>query len=228
MAPAHAEARAERRTTDVIVEPEGIAPSSLVCRASILLLNYGPVSGVVGPEGVAPSPLECETSILLLNYSPVVRSEGIAPSSLACRTSTLTVELRPRGPWPRTCFAVLGSVAEGGGLEPPTPVTARAVSGCGPRPAGLLPWARACGRASGSASEGRGSRTPKAPHGASTVFETGAVATSACPSRCEQGRGPPPGRPRSTVHPPSTGPPHVPPLDHAASGSASISPVQYR
>ena len=105
MAPAHAEARAERRTTDVIVEPEGIAPSSLVCRASILLLNYGPERGVVGPEGVAPSPLECETSILLLNYSPVVRSEGIAPSSLACRTSTLTVELRPlvvHGPGPAT------------------------------------------------------------------------------------------------------------------------------
>lgn len=53
------------------MEPEGVAPSSPVCRASILLLNYGPVSRVVGLEGVAPPPLECETSILLLNYSPV-------------------------------------------------------------------------------------------------------------------------------------------------------------
>ena len=186
----------------------------------------------------------------------VVRSEGIAPSSPACRTGTLLLSYDP--------------VAEGGGLEPPTPVLRRTqlapallvlpdsfqnTRGGGGGSRTPRPWLitifgtvaltdrqllqrlatrvrrrsnlatrvrRRCGR------EGRGSRTPKAPRGAHAIFQIGAVAHRLVPSS-ERGRGPPPGRPRSTVHHPSTGPARIPPPPvHAASGSASISPVQYR
>lgn len=85
------------------MEPEGVAPSSPVCRTGILLLNYDPVSGDnVGLEGVAPPPLECETSILLLNYSPDGQGdlarwkpEGVAPSSLVCKTRALLLSYGP-------------------------------------------------------------------------------------------------------------------------------------
>lgn len=34
--------RRDERRVSLVVEPEGVAPSSLICRNSILLLNYGP------------------------------------------------------------------------------------------------------------------------------------------------------------------------------------------
>lgn len=125
-----------------IVELEGVAPSSPVCRAGTLLLSYSPGSRgrSVEPEGVAPSSPACRTGILLLNHgsASVVGVTGIAPAASRSRTARSTTELHPETHRGERGNRTLDTV------EPCYALSSRAPRPSGPSPASAVARARSC------------------------------------------------------------------------------------